>query len=229
MKKEKNPNYSGGKDVDCTICGKSHYRTPTRLKVNRYYCSAKCRIVGASLYPNKPRKGKVLYCPRCGKGYYVSKTFIKTRKYCSYDCANKSASRSVELTCKYCKSKYTTTRGQVKNRGSKYCSRKCKDLNARLTFGENHYMWKGGGKSKRIRKGAKWKEWRTAVFERDDYTCQKCGDKSGKGNQVELHPHHVKQFAYYPDLRFDIDNGLTLCKDCHIQLHKEIGFRVGDK
>ena len=53
-------------------------------------------------------------------------------------------------------------------------------------------------------------DWRKAVFERDDYTCQMCTKRGG-----ELHPDHIKQFAYYPELRFDVANGRTLCASCH--------------
>jgi len=85
--------------------------------------------------------------------------------------------------------------------------------------GENNWNWKGGAtpKSKLIRVSAKYKEWRTSVFERDDYTCQKCGQIGGK-----LNAHHKKQFSIYPDLRFDINNGVTLCEPCHKKEYKHI-------
>ena len=55
------------------------------------------------------------------------------------------------------------------------------------------------------------KEWRVAVFARDKYTCQCCGDKRG-GN---LEAHHILNFKTHEHLRLDIDNGITLCEDCH--------------
>lgn len=56
------------------------------------------------------------------------------------------------------------------------------------------------------------REWRIKVFKRDNYTCQNCRVRGGK-----LQAHHVKSYREYPELRHDIDNGQTLCVDCHKQ------------
>ncbi len=55
-----------------------------------------------------------------------------------------------------------------------------------------------------------WKMWREAVFVRDNWTCQKCGVRGGR-----LEPHHIKAWSQFPELRFDLSNGQTLCKECH--------------
>jgi 5-methylcytosine-specific restriction endonuclease McrA len=60
-----------------------------------------------------------------------------------------------------------------------------------------------------------YKIWRTSIFERDGYTCVNCGIKSSTGVKVILHADHIKPFAYYPELRFEINNGRTLCIECH--------------
>lgn len=83
--------------------------------------------------------------------------------------------------------------------------------------GVNIKDWKGfiTPEKTRIRQSKEYTQWRKAVFERDDYTCQCCGARSSKHNPVFLHAHHLDSFADNPNLRFDIENGVTLCKNCH--------------
>jgi 5-methylcytosine-specific restriction endonuclease McrA len=75
-----------------------------------------------------------------------------------------------------------------------------------------------------IRGRVEWKNWRQEVFKRDDYTCKKC-DKRG----LYLHPHHIKNFSEHEDLRFDVVNGITFCKECHINFHTIYGFKNNDE
>jgi len=77
---------------------------------------------------------------------------------------------------------------------------------------ETHWNWKGGitSEEKLIRDSNEYKEWRINVFKRDNYACLNCGDKGGK-----LQAHHLENFSSNLDLRFDINNGVTLCFKCH--------------
>lgn len=79
--------------------------------------------------------------------------------------------------------------------------------------GEGNHNWKGGITSKNqiIRNSEEYKNWRLKVFEHDNYTCQCCGDNKG-GN---LNAHHIENFSSNEELRFDIENGITLCNKCH--------------
>ena len=85
--------------------------------------------------------------------------------------------------------------------------------------GRNHHNWKGGitNENEKIRKSTEYKYWRSAVFERDNYTCQICKARSGSGKTVILNADHIKPFALYPELRLDTKNGRTLCKQCHLK------------
>ena len=86
--------------------------------------------------------------------------------------------------------------------------------------GNKSHWWKGGITSinAKIRSSIEFSLWREAVFARDNWTCQKYGTKGGK-----LHPHHIKNFAQYPKLRFVIDNGITLSEKAHKKFHKKYG------
>ena len=77
------------------------------------------------------------------------------------------------------------------------------------------YENNGIGETAKKRNNYTYRQWRKAVIERDG-ECQMCGAVEN------LHAHHIKPFARYPKLQFDIDNGLTLCQTCHFKLHKEM-------
>lgn len=84
-----------------------------------------------------------------------------------------------------------------------------------IKIGEKNHKWKGGITPihHKIRNSPVYKQWRTAVFTRDDYTCKNCFKKG-----VYLEADHIKPFAFYPELRFVVDNGRTLCVQCHCLL-----------
>lgn len=60
----------------------------------------------------------------------------------------------------------------------------------------------------------KYQLWRNKLFKRDKYTCQDCG-QIGK----ELNAHHILFWSEFPKLRYDLGNGVTLCRGCHIECH----------
>lgn len=83
--------------------------------------------------------------------------------------------------------------------------------------GENSALWRGGiwEENKRARYNMDHKIWSKEVLKRDKYICQRCGHYGGT-----LHPHHIFSFSQYKNLRFNIDNGLTLCINCHMKFHR---------
>jgi len=131
-------------------------------------------------------------CLVCEVTYYKkcneSKKYWETKKYCSRKCA--------DSICLWRDGK------KPWNKGKKY---------PQIT-GPLNNKWKGGvtNLNDKIRKSLLNKLWRETVFKKDDYTCQLCGKHGG-----DLHAHHLKPFAIYPELRFALDNGQTLCIPCH--------------
>ena len=95
----------------------------------------------------------------------------------------------------------------------------------KLNTGSKHPQWKGGitPLNKKIRNSLEYKLWRESVFKRDNYICIWCGFKG----YVEAD--HIKPFALYPELRFAIDNGRTLCKECHRKTDTYGTIRNGSK
>jgi 5-methylcytosine-specific restriction endonuclease McrA len=56
-----------------------------------------------------------------------------------------------------------------------------------------------------------YRDWRVQVYKRDKFTCQMPGCSYKK----YLNAHHIQKWASASSLRFDVDNGITLCKNCH--------------
>ena len=83
--------------------------------------------------------------------------------------------------------------------------------------GEKSYLWKGGITqiNTAIRQSFEYKLWRKVVFERDFFTCVWCGYKSKGRRPSDIQADHIKPFSLFPELRFSIDNGRTLCINCH--------------
>jgi len=141
--------------------------------------------------------------------------------YCDYETNNKkSMSNHLRYGCKgYVANKQCLYCGRVLQKSKpkeqgKFCNRVCYSLwRSENCTGENAPNYKDGrcGTRLLLRRSLRYKEWRKAIFQRDNYTCQKCGDSRG-GNLVA---DHIKSFALYPELRYDITNGRTLCKKCH--------------
>jgi len=87
--------------------------------------------------------------------------------------------------------------------------------------GSKSNNWKGGITShmNALRKSAQYASWRLTVYKRDHYCCQMCSSKTR-----QLTAHHILPFDRYPELRFVVDNGITLCRSCHLKIHREKGF-----
>lgn len=135
----------------------------------------------------KPKTKKA--CLICDKQFLVSPSGMGI-KYCSFKCRNI---------------------GIKQNPNRYWLGKKRPDLSVRFK-GSGGSNWQGGRTplNKIIRRSLEYRLWRTAVFERDKYTCIWC-----KATRCELNADHIKSFAQYPELRFAIDNGRTLCVPCH--------------
>lgn len=92
--------------------------------------------------------------------------------------------------------------------------------NANRPTGCDHGMWKGGVSTERERLASTkaYKTWREQVFDRDGYVCQCC-----KNPDAKINTHHIIAFEDDMGSRLDVENGATLCEDCHRRFHKTYG------
>ncbi len=122
---------------------------------------------------------------------------------------------TIDRACGFCNSIFVIRKGACYQ--PKFCGMRCrneayKEYDYSHYKGANSHFWRGGlsTENQRLRRSGRYRNWRTAVFERDNYTCQECSIRGGY-----LHAHHIKPFYLFKDSRFELSNGKTLCKDCH--------------
>lgn len=185
-----------------------------------------CPYCGDEQTKEKPKT----YCLNCHKGRYqewhqceCGKWFHPDRlskKYCSQECHYKympkggkkgkkypHTQRARIAICPVCGKEFRAIH-EYKDRKSVYCSKEC---------------WaKRGKRVKRIVRTPEFRKWKSEVFKRDNFTCQMCGAKT------TLEAHHIKEKVNFPELEYDVDNGICLCHDCHRKTDN-YGYRAKTK
>lgn len=237
MRGEQSPFWKGGrKEVRaCASCGKDFEVFACRTGL---YCSRKCAnagLIGKSAGEKNPSWAggpETCSCQICGAEFKTKQANIDRGwgRFCSRKCKVLAQfTEMVELACDVCGVLFKRYPSDVAKSAARehegvHCSKKCRGVVlGESQRGEANSQWRGGitPENTRIRQSVEGLYWREAVLKRDDYTCRHCGAKGSKrrGAAVVLHVHHIKGFAAFPELRFDVDNGLTLCIPCHHKVH----------
>lgn len=216
---------------DCEWCGGAYSRHPSFGLVQwakSRFCSRQCRgesIKGIKTGPKlEIRIGVNLPCKQCGKMFYVAPWEINAkRRFCSQSCSYKGRvlkgafeKGHPDLVPKEARGHSTETRRKISETQRNNPRR-----------GADSHNWKGGTyKTERQAAMGRWEyqEWRRSVFERDNFTCQSCQERGGA-----LQADHVKPWSRFPDLRYDVSNGRTMCVECHrltptwgAKVHREV-------
>ena len=173
-----------------------------------------------------PKRRVLNKCVICNIDFEVQLSYKYRKITCSKECSSKNRSNkrigikekkpALYNKCVRCDNLFLRNLGIKKPITAKYCSRKCQnDDHSERMSGENSPNWKGGITNTNSRDiyRREINLWRNLVFKRDKYTCQHCNSKKN------LEGHHIIFWSKNIDTRFEVDNGLTLCKDCHGKVH----------
>jgi len=165
----------------------------------------------------------------CSKGIPTYDTYVHQLEWCEEVRRNEEDPNILEIKCAYCGKWFMPTLSEVSYRISAlkgqrkgysehrlYCSDKCK----RECPIFNKQKWPKGFKIATSREVQP--ELRQMVLKRDDYKCVKC-DSDGP-----LHCHHITGVELDPIESADVDNCITVCKDCHKEIHRQVGCTYND-
>lgn len=220
-------------NIKCDECEKKYNTYPCKLKINKFnFCSKKCKYKSNKVKKSIGVKNSIAmkknwnnkkYRENQIKSFQNKEVSLETRKKLSILAKQRVQNGTFNLKPKRGKDhpwygrKHTPEaieKNRIAHTGIKQSE---STIKKRIKSGKEHHSWKGGitPKNKKIRNSKKYKDWRLSVFERDNYTCIICKSKSGSGKTVVLNADHIKPFSLYPKLRFNLNNGRTLCVPCH--------------
>lgn len=195
--------------VQCDYCGKSFYKYPYKVSKHNF-CNRECYL---SYHKKTPIN---CVCEICGKTFEGQKS--NANRFCSRECYNIAHGiKNKQRYCPVCHKAFIAKQSE-----DIYCSQECYNKDRHPPKGESHWNWQGGKSLlNNHRDSSEYKNWRQAVYQKDNYQCVLCGSKE------KLNAHHIKSWKNYPELRYNISNGITLCEKCHIEYHKKHGYTDG--
>ena len=195
--------------VKCAFCKKEKMVKPSKLKINKqFFCNYSCKT--------NFQKGK----PTWNKGMKLTPHTLEHIAKIRDSCKKNLKLRFTQFK----KGHNWTDKAKQKRIDTLKRNGTLSGKNNPM-FGRNGALnpnWQGGISywRKKYYNSIPYKKWRNAVFKKDGYTCQMCGNvHTNKENTI--HAHHIKSFARYPNFRLDVNNGLTLCKSCHMLVHSK--------
>ena len=199
--------------IICQQCGK---RMEGRYSAKRQFCSVECRQAYRNHPDRNPAKRPEVR-QKISEGMQGHKRCVgrvvsaETRQKISKSLTGKTQSAEHIANRTEGLKRAREKRGGISPRRKAH-------LDSIHKSGAEHPNWKGGISPYRMThyfRDARYKPFRSAVLNRDDWTCQECGKRGGR-----LQVHHVIPYADCPERAFDVDNGITLCKKCHYAKHR---------
>jgi 5-methylcytosine-specific restriction endonuclease McrA len=222
----------------CKECGIKKYSSKNKLsyqEVYDYFKTQNCELLELEYVNNStPMK----YRCECGNIAYIKLGNFKNGQRCmkcsgtnklnfehAYNCFKERGYELLDIEYKNdaTKMKYKCSLGHISyitlnNLKHGYGCGKCADIN---NSGPNNARWNPNLTDEQRKENEsrqsdpRIKQWRKEVFKRDSYICQICGQKHG-----DINAHHLNSYADFPEQRYEIDNGVTLCEKDHMEFHR---------
>jgi hypothetical protein len=193
-----------------------NYNIPTHLDKNNNLKYTFYQIITVQVKDLLPQtKIKVLcQCDNCAKQYMVWLHSInkKSNKILCKKCSH-NTQEFKEKNIQIHTGKKRSIETKIKMQQNSYWLGKIGDLHPTYKKNLSIYDRKLLLRSRKISQYIQWKE---QILQRDNYTCQKCGSKK------HLHVHHINNFNNFKEQRTDINNGITLCFECHLSKNNSI-------
>jgi len=173
-------------------------------------------------------KQQKIKCDFCRKLIYKKQCHVKNYglHFCSNECHGKWKAENLirenhptfiertKVNCAFCGKALERRKHEIERSKNFFCSVKCNGKwKAENLRGEKIYNWKGGYLPYY---GENWLTQRRLAWERDNYTCQRCGkEKTTRNPDV----HHIKPFRTFGLKNYkeanQLDNLVCLCNKCH--------------
>jgi hypothetical protein len=190
----------------CLGCGTVFWVTASRVVHGKgIFCSKECRGKFQTM-------GSVSVCGQCGKRFRVKASAYKQGRgtFCSHACQYEFG-----ITDDARKKISKTLTGVKTGPHSAEWNEKIGKSNIGLKAGDKHPNWKGGvtQDGRKERNQSRYSKWRKDVLGVGKCECANCGGAES------LDTHHIHDFLRFPELRYEVGNGMVLCEPCHYGLH----------
>lgn len=238
----------GTQNVICESCGKKFSKIKSRIdNTTHHFCSFKCATEGRQLYQgndNHPRwkGGDITFnCEVCNKESVQLRSVYNNSNhhYCSWECSNKGKTmfcsgennlcyKRTKVNCEICNKEILMIDSKIKANKHIYCSNECCSVGKSIFYnGENSFNWNPNRTLEERTLQRSYFEyfvWRSEVFKKDEFKCQYCGNIG-----YSLNAHHLNGYHWDIEHRLDINNGATLCNECHKNFHSKYGVKYNTK
>lgn len=202
-------------NIKCFNCGEMFYKKPFRLKKEAIHtCSIKC--YGEYLHKIKIREIEEKFnkpIKELLEDLYINK-MMPTRKISAEIGLSKGKVsewlKKYNIEIRYGSEAIETQ--WINNIERREAQSKMLIKNFNITKSEGRFE-----DYSEYRKTPEYSNWRLNVWARDNFSCIKCGKK--RNSETMINAHHLNSFKNNIEARFDVDNGVTLCEDCHIRFH----------